>query len=87
MKTNYDKIMRKLYTKEELVQKVLSSQKIELQDIYPSEGLYLHPDKEPRAVYGYVINNLFFADKYSGDIFSIDDPYLTDIENMDEFDF
>ncbi len=36
---------------------------------------------------GYVINEKYLVDEYSGEIFSVDDPYLTDLENMDEFDF
>ena len=79
--------MRKVYTQEELVHKVLSSNKIELKGIYPAEGLYLDPQKEPRAVCGFVINDEFFADKYSGDVFCLSDPYLADVENMDDFDY
>lgn len=79
--------MRKKYTQEELVHKVLTSQNVELKSIYPAEGIYLDPKKNPRALCGFVINDKFFADKYSGEIFDIDDPYLTDVENMDEFDF
>ena len=79
--------MRKKYTQEELVQKVLDSKKIELKNVYPAEGLYLDPAKEARAICGFVINDEYFADKYSGDIFNMDDPYITDVENMDDFDF
>lgn len=79
--------MKRKFTQEELVQKVLTSNKIELKGIYPAEGLYLDPQKEPRALCGFVINDEFFADEYSGEVFKLDDPYLTDVENMDEFDF
>lgn len=79
--------MRKIYTQEELVQKVLTSKKVELRSIYPAEGLYLDPKKDTRAVSGFVINDKYFADEYSGDVFDMSDPYLTDVENQDDFDF
>ncbi|MBQ8869756.1 MAG: hypothetical protein IJ019_00080 [Alphaproteobacteria bacterium] len=79
--------MKKVYSDEELIQKVLASKQVELKEVYPAEGLYLDPAKEPRVVSGVVVNNEFLADKYSGDIFSLDNPYLTDVENQDEFDF
>ena len=79
--------MRKVYSNEELIQRVLTSKQIEFKSVYPAEGLYLDPRKPARAVCGVVVNDEFLADKYSGDIFSLDNPYLTDVENQDEFDF
>ena len=79
--------MRKVYSNEELIQIVLTSKQVELKNFYPAEGLYLDPDKPPRAVAGVVVNDEYLADKYSGDIFSLDHPYLTDVGNLDEFDF
>ena len=87
-KFNYKKmIMKKIYTDEELIQSVLTSKKVELRNVYPAEGLYLDPKKETRVVSGVVVNDKYLADKYSGEIFSLDDPYLADVENQDEFDF
>ena len=79
--------MKKVLSDEELIQSVLASKQIELKEVYPAEGLYLDPQKEPRVVCGVVVNDKYLADKYSGEIFSLDDPYLADVENQDEFDF
>lgn len=77
----------KKYTKEELIQHVLTSKRVELGNVYPAEGLYLYPGEEVKTVSGFVINDKYFADEYTKEIFDVDDPYLTDLENLDEFDY
>lgn len=77
----------KTIDKEELIQKVLTSKEVELESIYPASALYIPPERRMIPLSGYVINEKYLVDEYSGEIFSVDDPYLTDLENMDEFDF
>ena len=79
--------MRKIYSKEELVQMVLTSKKITLKSIYPATALYITTGGSFVPLSGFVINEQYLADKYSGNIYSTDDPNLTDLDNLDEFDF
>lgn len=79
--------MREVLSKEELIRIVLTSKNAELENIYPACATYLPKGSNVRHLAGYVINDKYLADEYSGEIFSVDDPYLTDLENMEEFDF
>jgi hypothetical protein len=79
--------MKKIYTKEELIQIVLTSKQVKLESIYPATALYIISGKNILPLAGFVINETYLADKYSGDVFNVDDPNLTDLANLEEFDF
>jgi carboxyl-terminal processing protease len=68
MEKNKEKVVltpMKPFSKEELVQKVLTSKEVELESIYPATALYIPSASNMLPLSGYVINDKFLVDEYS----------------------
>ncbi len=70
------------YSKEQLLDKVREKYHVEPEKVYNATGLYLKNGF--RALFGYVVNDTYFADELSGDIYPVCD--VSQLDNVDEYD-
>ena len=68
--------------KEILIKGVCDRYNITAQNVYPATGLYLKDGL--RAVFGYVVNNKYFVDENSADIYDVAD--ISQLDNVEEYE-